>query len=68
MNEINSNKDNKLLNARDSILSFMVVKDFETEEIKTVLQMCNDEVAAWEKRSKLINVKKDCPHCTESPK
>ncbi len=59
MNEINSNKDNKLLNARDSILSLMMVKDFETEEMKKVLQMCNNEVDAWEKRSKLIEFNKE---------
>ncbi len=59
MNEINRNKDNKLLNARDSILAFMIAKDFAVEEIKTVLQMCTNEVDAWRKRSKLVEVGKD---------
>ena len=59
MNEINRNKDNKLLNARDSVLAFMIAKDFAVEEIKTVLQMCTNEVDAWGKRSKLVEVGKD---------
>lgn len=49
----------KFKQARDSILAFMLAKDFTVEEIKTVLQMCNDEVDAWDKRAKLVETGKD---------
>lgn len=49
----------KFKQARDSILAYMLAKDFTAEEIKTVLQMCNNEIDAWEKRGKLIEAGKD---------
>lgn len=52
-------KKMKFLNARDTMLAFLLAKDFTREEIKTVLQMCNDEVDAWEKRSNLIEMNKE---------
>ena len=52
-------KKMKFLNARDTILAFLLAKDFTREEIKEVLQMCNDEVDAWENRSKIVEINKD---------
>lgn len=49
----------KFLQARDSILAFMLAQGFKKEEIKTVLQMCDDEITAWEKRSKIVKFKKE---------
>lgn len=41
----------KLLCARDVILVHLMNMDFSVEESVTVLQMCRDEINAWEKRS-----------------
>ena len=49
----------KFLQARDSVLAYMLAQGFTKEEIKTVLQMCNDEVDAWDKRAKLVEINKE---------
>ncbi len=49
----------KLLNARDVIMAFMKATKFSTEEQRQVLQMCNDELTAWEKRSMLVEIQKE---------
>lgn len=49
----------KFLQARDSVLAYMLAQDFTKDEIKTVLQMCNDEVDAWDKRAKLVEINKE---------
>lgn len=41
----------KLLMARDGILAYLMKMDFWVDESKLVLQMCLDELNAWEKRS-----------------
>lgn len=41
----------KLLCARDVILAHLMRMEFSVEEAETVLQMCRDEINAWEKRS-----------------
>lgn len=43
----------KLLNARDIVLAYLMKEELTIEETKQVLQMCNDEVDAAVKRSKL---------------
>ena len=52
-------KNMKLKQARDVILAYLMKEDFTVEETKRVLQMCNDEVTAWENRSKLAEIKKE---------
>ena len=52
-------KNMKLIQARDSILAFMLAKDFTLEEIRQALQMCNTEVDAWEKRATMVELNKD---------
>jgi len=49
----------KLKQARDVILAYLMKEDLTVEETKQVLQMCNDEVDAWEKRGKFIEVNKE---------
>ena len=51
--------DLRFLQARDSILAYLQKSDFTDKEIKKVLQMCNDEVDAWENRSKLVEINKE---------
>lgn len=52
-------KNMKLKQVRDVILAYMMKEDLTVEETKQVLQMCNDEVTAWENRSKLTEIKKE---------
>lgn len=49
----------KLKQARDSVLAYMLAKNFTADEIKTVLQMCNNEITAWENRSKIVEMNKE---------
>ena len=49
----------KFLQARDTVMAVMKAMKLTTEEMKQVLQMCNDEVDAWENRSKIVEVNKD---------
>lgn len=50
--------DLKLLQARDTIMAVMKAMKLTTEEQRQVLQMCNDELTAWENRSRLIDMNK----------
>lgn len=49
----------KFLQARDGILAYLLAKDFNVGEIKQVLKMCNNELDAWERRSKLVEERKE---------
>jgi hypothetical protein len=49
----------KLLNARDSILAFMLSKDFTVEEVQMVLAMCEKELDAATKRTSFKDIRKD---------
>lgn len=51
--------DLKLLQARDTIMAVMKAMKLTSEEQRQVLQMCNDELTAWENRSKIVEVNKD---------
>lgn len=50
--------DLKFLQARDTIMAAMKAMKLTPEEQRQVLQMCNDELAAWENRSRLIDMNK----------
>lgn len=52
-------KNNKLLAARDVILSYLMKEELTVEETKQVLQMCNDEVDAAVRRMSITEVRKD---------
>ena len=49
----------KFLQARDTIMSFMTAMGFTADEACQVLQMCGDELTAWENRSKLVELQKE---------
>lgn len=54
------NKNNlKLIAARDVILAYMMKEDFTIEESEKVLEMCESEIDAWGKRSKLAKIEKE---------
>ena len=50
--------DLKFLQARDTIMAVMKAMKLTLEEQRQVLQMCNDEIDAWEKREKLKEMNK----------
>ena len=59
MKEINNEKNNKLLAARDVILAYLIKENFTLEECDQVMTMCVDEINAAVKRQKLSEVRKE---------
>ena len=49
----------KLIQARDTILAYLVKEDFTVEECEKVFEMCIDEINAMVRRSKFGEVRKD---------
>lgn len=56
----------KLLMARDAILSYLMHLDLWKDEAETVLQMCLDEMRAWETRQTFSEVPKKGEEANES--
>ena len=49
----------KFLQARDTILAYLMKEDFTVEECEKVFEMCIDEINAVVRRSKFGEVRKD---------
>lgn len=58
MKKINNEKNNRLLAIRDTILLFLSKSELNVNEGREVLQMCNKEIDAAEKRTNFSEVKK----------
>lgn len=52
-------KNNKLLAARDIILSYLMKENFSVEECNEIFNMCSDEINAAIKRMSIGEVRKD---------